>query len=148
MIPQFGDRKPFPYVNSEYNDGDAHLSPNGQWLAYRSNESKRFEIYVQTFPEHGGKWQISTGGGSFPVWSRDGRELYFIGADRKMMAVEITGPGAGFKAGVPKPLFEVAVAEQFDVAKDGRFLIHVPVDQAASSVPISVITNWQSTLKK
>ncbi|MEO8052798.1 MAG: protein kinase [Acidobacteriota bacterium] len=148
IIPQFGDRKPFPYVNSRYAERNAKLSPSGQWLAYVSNETTRNEIYVQTFPEHGGKWQISTNGGDFPVWSRDGRELYFIGADRKLMAVEVKVSGKSFQAGVPKPLFEVAAQGQFDVSKDGRFLIQVPVEQGSANVPLTVVTNWQAGLKK
>ena len=103
---------------------------------------------MQTFPEHGGKWQISTSGGSVPVWSRDGRELYFIGADRKLMAVEVKGDGKSFQASVPKALFEVAAASQFDVNKDGRFLIQVPVEQARTNVPLTVVVNWQAGLKK
>ena len=148
VIPTFGDRKPFPYINTEFHEDNAKLSPNGQFLAYRSDESKRNEVYVQTFPEHGGKWQISTGGGDFPVWSRDGRELYFISADNKLMAVEVKGDGKKFDAGVPKPLFSVPAQAQFDVSKDGRFLIHVPVAQTATNVPITVVVNWQSALKK
>lgn len=146
--PLFGDKKPFPYVNTEFREGDAKLSPNGQFLAYRSNESKRGEVYVQTFPEHGGKWQVSTGGGGYPVWSRDGRELYFISVDRKLMAVSVGGSGKKFEAGVPKPLFEVQAGGQFDVSKDGRFLIHVPQEEAASNVPLTVFVNWQAGLKK
>jgi Tol biopolymer transport system component len=69
VAPQFGDKKVFAYLNSEYAEQNARLSPKGQWLAYTSNESQRFEVYVQTFPEHGGRWQISTRGGNFPVWS-------------------------------------------------------------------------------
>ena len=141
VIPQFGDKRRFPYMNTEYNERGGKLSPNGQWLAYVSNESKRYEIYVQTFPEHGGKWQISTNGGDFPVWSRDGRELYFIGADRKLMAVEVKGDGKSFAASLPKPLFEVADQGQFDVSKDGRFLIQVPVEQGSANV-LTVVTNW------
>jgi len=148
VIPQFGDKKPFPYVNSRYAERNAKLSPDGQWLAYVSNESRRDEVYVQTFPEHGGKWQISTNGGDFPVWSRDGRELYLIGADRKLMAVEVKGSGKSLQAGVPKPLFEVAVPGPFDVSKDGRFLVQVPVEQGLASVPLTVVTNWQAGLKK
>jgi dipeptidyl aminopeptidase/acylaminoacyl peptidase len=146
--PTFGDKKSFPYINSEFDEGYAKLSPDGQFLGYSSNESKRSEVYVQTFPEHGGKWQISTGGGNFPVWSRDGRELYFISADNKMMTVEVKGDGKKFEAGVPSALFAVPAQTQFDVSKDGRFLIHVPVDQAGSNVPLTVVVNWQSALKK
>ena len=80
VVPQFGDKKPFPYLNSESTEANGRLSPDGQWLAYVSDASKRPEIYVQTFPEHGGMWQISPNGGYFPVWGRDGHELYFIGA--------------------------------------------------------------------
>jgi Tol biopolymer transport system component len=87
VFPQDGEKKPFAYLNSEFLEVNARLSPNAQWLAYSSNESKQNEVYVQTFPEHGGKWQVSTGGGNYPVWSRDGREMYFISADRKLMAV-------------------------------------------------------------
>jgi Tol biopolymer transport system component len=148
VIPQFGDKKPYPYLNSEYAEANARLSPNVQWLAYGSDESNRPEVYVQTFPEHGGRWQISTSGGSFPVWSRDGRELYFIGADLKLMAVEVKGEGKSFQAGVPKPLFGVAAVARFDVSKDGHFLIQVPVEQGTTNVPLTVVVNWQAGLKK
>ena len=148
VLPQFGDRKPFVFLNSEFHEGHARLSPGVRWLAYVSDESKRYEVYVESFPEHRGKWQISTGGGDFPVWSRDGRELYFIAADRKMTAVDVKGTDTGFQAGVPKPLFEVATSIQFDVSRDGRFLIQVPVATQAASVPLTVVTNWQAGLKK
>lgn len=148
VLPTFGDKKPFPYINAEFVENWAKRSPNGQFLAYQSNESKHYEVYVQTFPEHGGKWQISTGGGGLPVWSRDGRELYFISADKKMMAVEVKANGTKFEAGVPKALFAVPAQAQFDVSKDGRFLIHVPVDTAATNVPLTVVVNWQAGLKK
>jgi hypothetical protein len=74
--------------------------------------------------------------------------LYFIGADRKMMAVEVKGDGKSFQASAPKPLFEVAALAQFDVGKDGRFLIQVPVEQAPTNVPLTVVLNWQAGLKK
>jgi Tol biopolymer transport system component len=148
VVPRFGDKKPFPYLNSEYTEANARLSPNGQWLAYVSDESKRPEVYVQTFPEHGGMWQISHNGGNYPVWSRDGHELYFIGTDRKLMAVEVKGAGKSFQWSGLKPLFEVVASAQFDVGKDGRFLIQVPVDQAATNVPMTVVLNWQAGLKK
>jgi hypothetical protein len=74
--------------------------------------------------------------------------LYFIGADRKLMAVEVNGEGKSFQASVPKPLFEVAALARFDVSKDGRFLIQVPVEQTATNVPFTVVVNWQAGLKK
>jgi serine/threonine protein kinase len=154
VLPLFGDRKPFPYLHTEFNENNAKLSPNGQWLAYSSDETKRFEVYVQTFPNPGGKWQVSTGGGTLPVWGRDGKELFFIGGDRKMRAVELksgVGNGAKFEAGVPKALFDVnfeaGFNPGFDVSKDGRFLIPTRAGQSAS-VPITVVINWTAALNK
>ncbi|MBZ5607139.1 MAG: protein kinase [Acidobacteriia bacterium] len=149
VLPLFGDLKPFPYLQTEFNEHFAKLSPNGRWLAYASDETKRNEIYVQTFPAPGGKWQVSTNGGARPVWSRDGKELFYIGADQKMMVVEVTG-GAKFEASVPSPLFDTRLTSGntwFDVSKDGRFLIPASVEQS-TSVPMTVVVNWTAGLKK
>ncbi len=147
-VPMFGDRRPFTYLAADSNIGEhVKLSRDGTFVAYASSESKRIEVYVETFPEHTGKWQVSTGGGDWPVWSRDGRELYFISADGKMMAVDIKIDGRNFEAGVPRALFSVPGLHQFDVGKDGRFLIEVP-QATTSDVSINVMVNWQSALKK
>jgi Tol biopolymer transport system component len=143
VLPLFGDRKPFPYVQSEFTENDGKLSPNGGRLAYVSDESKRNEVFVQTFPTPGGKWQVSTNGGDHPVWSRDGRELFFIGADQKLMAVEVK---EGPTFAVPRPLFETRDLA-FDVSKDGRFLIPTQREQAAAA-PMNVIVNWMARLRK
>ena len=132
----------------EVGEVNAKLSPDGRFLVYISGESKRNEVYVQTFPDHGGKWQISTDGGHYPVWSRDGRELFFVSGDNKMMAVEVKAEGDKFEPGVPKALFAVPELQQFDVAKDGRFLIRVPQTEPTGSVSVNVVVNWQSSLKK
>jgi Tol biopolymer transport system component len=148
VLPQFGDRKAWPYLQTESNEGSAKLSPNGQWLAYSSDETKRAEIYIQTFPTKTERRQVSKSGGNVPVWSRDGKELYFLGADGKLMAVEVKG-GARFDAGAPRPLFDTRVQggfSYFDVSKEGRFLIPVPVEQPGS-VPITLEVNWMAGLK-
>ena len=142
--------KPYPYLNSEFNETSAKLSPDGKWLAYVSDESKRKEVYVVTFPKLGGKWSVSLNGGDLPVWSRDGKELYFIGAEKKMMAVEIKG-GANFAAGSPKPLFDTHLGPNawFDVSKDGRFLIPTAIEEQGSApTPFNVVVNWTAALKK
>ena len=150
VLPQFGDRKAFRFLHSEFNEGWAKLSPNGQWLAYESDETWRIEIYVQTFPNPSGKWQISTNGGSRPVWSQSGKELYFIDRGRRMMAVDV-GAGPKFQAGVPKLLFATRMVigpnTIFDVGKDGRFLIPNQVEDAEAA-PINVVVNWTAGLKK
>jgi hypothetical protein len=125
------------------------LSPNGQWLAYTSDESQRAEIYVQTFRTPAGKRQVSTNGGSRPVWSRDGKELYFIGSDGKLMAVDVVS-GAKFQAGLPKSLFDARLPganNWYDVSRDGRFLIPVQLEQPANA-PMTVVVNWTAGLKK
>ncbi len=143
------DRKLIPVKTSEFEEFHARLSPDGRWLAYQSNQSKRTEVYVVPFPATAsGEWQVSVDGGRLPVWSRDGRELYFVNGP-KLWAVEIK-PGAQFQAGVPKPLFDVRVGTSnpsYDVSADGRFLFATPVESTAT-VPMTVVLNWQAALKK
>jgi Tol biopolymer transport system component/predicted Ser/Thr protein kinase len=157
VLPLVGDRKPFRYLRLA--GGWGKLSPNGHWLAYMSYENKHFDIYVQSFPTPGIKYQVSTKGGTAPQWSWDGRELFFIETDRKivsnkLMVVEVKVEGATFEASLPKPLFDVGnrgtFATWFNVTKDGRFLIPTiskPVEQSVG-VPITVVLNWTVGLKK
>jgi serine/threonine-protein kinase len=149
VVPLFGDRKPFPYPHTEFQESQPRLSPDGRWLAYTSDESKRKEIHVVSFPQPGGKWQISTEGGQSPVWSRDGRELYYYSLDNKIMAVAIR-PGAQFQFGAPKALFGVPVSVRrgtgFEVSKDGHFLLPALVEQQATT-PMTVVLNWPQMLK-
>src|SRR5579864_1094286 len=149
VLPLFGDRKPFSYLRTEFQENQPRLSPDGRWLAYRSNESKRNEIYVVSFPQPGGKWQSSTDGGRDPVWSRDGRELYYYSLDGKIMTVDIKA-GPQFQFGVPKTLFEARISTRnisFEVSKDGRFLLPVLVEQETSK-PMTVVLNWPEMLKR
>jgi Tol biopolymer transport system component len=159
VMPLSGDKKPFPYLNQDYNEGSPRLSPNGQWLAYQSDKSGRYEVYVDTFtgaPSASqaarGNWQVSTNGGTRPVWSHDGKELFFISADRKMMVAEVSNSAANrFDASAAGALFDAHISGdpsvQFDVSKDGRFLMMVPVEQGPST-PITVVVNWTAGFKK
>jgi eukaryotic-like serine/threonine-protein kinase len=148
--PLFGDRKAFPYLEGDYNERNAGISPDGKWIVYSSEETGRMEIYAQTFPTPGGKVQISADGGERPRWSRDGKEIFFIAPDRKMMAVSVRS-GATLEAGRPQALFDTHIAtgfdNRFDIAKDGRFLIPVQQD-SGNSQPINVIVNWPAILNK
>jgi Tol biopolymer transport system component len=155
VLPLAGDHKAVPYLRSESNEQYARVSPNGRWLAYASDESKRFEIYVQTFPNPGEKSQVSANGGTLPVWSRDGKELYFVAPDGKMMAADVKGAGvndpARFEAGKPIVLFDSHIpadgSSRYDVSKDSRFLIPTPVNPPGSG-QITVVVNWTTVLKK
>jgi eukaryotic-like serine/threonine-protein kinase len=158
IAPQFGDRKQFPYLNTQFNEQEGAFSPDGRWIAYMSDESGRDEIYVQAFPLSGAKFQISTGGGSEPIWRRDGGELFYVGAARNLMAVPVkTGPK--FEVGAPKSLIKLpGSAEQqmsvrssrhsYAVSGDGqRFLVPVPVAASPAAPPITVWLNWNADLK-
>ena len=133
---------------------NARFSPDGRWLAYGSNESGRWEIYVTSFPDAHGKWQISNGGGDQPKWRRDGKELFYITPDGKIMAAPVT-VGANFDAGTPGLLFQanpremVATSEQvtYDVSKDGqRFLINTQLK--TGTTPMSIVLNWTAKLTR
>jgi len=154
-LPLFGERTPFAFVQGSFDAKSAQFSRNGRFVAYRSNETGRYEVYVQTFPEHGGKWQVSTSGGIEPTWRRDGKELFYLGPDNKVMAVDVKTDPAQFEAGVPKPLFQVQLIggggvwrNRYVVSPDGqRFLMLVPAAEAKPS-PITVVVNWPALLKK
>lgn len=153
MLPLVGPRKPAPLIESPFVTRDAQLSPNGQWIAYSSNESGKFELYVQTFPPSGGKWQVSNTGGDEPQWRRDGHELFYLAGDSRLMAVDVKTEASSFQAGIPKPLFELRQApvvrrNHYVVAANGeRFLAILPLEETPSS-PITVVTNWAAGLKR
>ena len=149
VLPLFSDRKPFPFVQTEFAEYEAKFSPNGRWIAYISHESGNSEIYVQSFPAAGAKWRVSTKGGGQPRWRRDGKELFYLAAG-KLMAVPVkTGPH--FEAGMPKALFEVrdvVSRYRYDATADGqRFLVITPVEEATTA-PITVVLNWTAGLKR
>jgi serine/threonine protein kinase len=143
--------EPFPYLDSEAGEVYPQFSPDGKWVAYVSNETGRFEVYVQSFPRSGGKWQISTGGGSQPRWREDGKELFFISAAKAMMAVEVQ-TGTTFKNGTPRQLFDTQIdnydaPNRYAVAGNGqRFLINVPAGQESAN-PITIVAHWTNELR-
>jgi eukaryotic-like serine/threonine-protein kinase len=156
LLPLFGDRKPGAFLESSFDRIQSRVSPDGNFLAYTTNESGTFQIVVQTFPDpNGGKWQISAEGGVEPKWRRDGRELYFLSLDGKMMSVPIT-PGPTLVAGRPGVLFQTPLTvnrtsptrdRRYDIAPDGRFLMAVPSTNSAA-IPFTVVVNWEAALEK
>jgi serine/threonine protein kinase/Tol biopolymer transport system component len=148
-----GTRKPIPYLAGRFNKKQGQFSPDGRFVAYASDESGKFEIYVQPFPNAAtGKWPISSGGGVEPRWSRNGSELFYL-SGTKLMAVDVkTEPN--FSAVAPHELFEVPVqsgwsndGHRWHVAPDGTFLI-LTFPPETSSYPTTVIVNWPELLKK
>ena len=159
-----GNRTPVPILRTGFSEVDGRFSPDMRWIAYASDESGRYEVYVRVFSESvgssetGGKWLISEGGGMGPRWRKDGKELYYRTPDGKVMAVDIT-PGGVFQAGLPKILFQARpepptawayanLIPRWDVTADGsRFLMVVPGRDTAPT-PFTVVLNWTSLLKK
>jgi Tol biopolymer transport system component/DNA-binding winged helix-turn-helix (wHTH) protein len=150
-LPLEGDRRPVELHTSGISN-IPEISPNMKWEAYQSNESGRMEIYVQSFPPSGAKWQVTTAGGEEPYWRKDGKELFYV-AGKTIMAVDVNTDGQGFRFGIPQPLFEArlqaeSLRSRYQVAAKGqRFLVSVPLVSALSA-PITVVTNWMVGLKR
>jgi serine/threonine-protein kinase len=152
-LPAGGDSKPRVIIRTPFVENFPRLSPDGRWLAYASDESGRADVLVQAFPASGGRSQISSDGGTEPVWSRDGRELFYVNGD-KMMAVEITTTPV-FRAGAPRLLFEGRYllspngVAAYDVAADGRRFLRVqPMHPDPPTNQIHVVQNWFQELKR
>jgi Tol biopolymer transport system component len=155
FLPLTGDdRKAVRYLQTDDNESHAQFSPDSRFVAYNSNAAGVSDVYVQPFPvASGGKWKI--GSGSQPRWRRDGRELFYISPDSKVMAVDVTTTPA-FKAGTPKSLFTAPIwagarfVSRYDVTADGKkFLITtLPGENSAVTPPITVVLNWEAGLKK
>jgi Tol biopolymer transport system component len=163
VVPMVGDRTPSVFLKTPFSEQWGVFSPDGRWVAYESNESGRIEIYVRPFVRPGaaagalvgGQWQVSTAGGVFPAWRRDGKELYYLNPAGALMAAPITVTGATLEPGAPVALFPTHISgggvddrqgRQYDVAPDGRFLINTELDSATA--PITLLQNWNPEAKK
>lgn len=149
VAPQFGDRKPYPYLQAQFDEQLGRFSPDGNWVAYVSDESGRDEVYVQAFPLSGEKQTISSGGGSEPQWRKDGSELFYVAGDRNLMAVPVK-PGKVFRAGAPKALFPITLSafgrSYYAVSGDGQ---RVLTNQTSGELtPITVVLNWTAGLAR
>ena len=160
LLPLEGDRRPRPLVQTPFDELNAEVSRDGRWLAYESNESGRNEIYVRPFPNvDGGKWQVSTNGGTQPLWARNGQELFYesMGA---LMRVPLT-TGSRFEAGAPRKVIDgpylfrspgLGLGRMYDVSADGqRFLLIKASGETAERPPsprIILVQNWFEELKR
>jgi Tol biopolymer transport system component len=155
--------EPFPVAQSEFEESQGQFSPDVKWVTYTSNESGRSEVYVQGFPGPSGKRQISTGGGVYPRWARNGRELFYVTLDNRLMAVPISVAPAGdsLTPGTAAELFQTHLAtpggntallgfssrSEYSVAPDGRFLMNVNLEDTGAS-PITLVLNWTAALPR
>jgi len=154
MPMEGGAHTPRLLKRGSFNFTHGRISPDGHWLSFTSGESGREEVYVETYPEHTGKWQVSTGGGSDARWNANGKELVYLSADQRLMSVAVRA-GTAFEADLPKPLCPVRVIfpglpirAHYDMTNDGqRFLLGAP--QAATALAgSSVVLNWVEEAKR
>jgi Tol biopolymer transport system component len=143
VLPMDGTQKPFAVAQTLSHEQAGVFSPDGRWIAYQSNETGRYEIYVQPFPGPATSTLVSTGGGTFPSWRNDGREIVYRGPDNRVMAIPVSLGSSGADAGTPVPLFTLPLNATFDVTPDGkRFLVNVAPDDNTIA-PITVVLNWK-----
>jgi Tol biopolymer transport system component len=144
---------PMPYLRTSDNESYGRFSPESppHWVAYQSDETHRWEVYVQAFPEAHNKIAISTDGGRYPQWRANGRELFYVSLDNKLMAVDLKAEGDTLRPSTPRELFRLPIVDTgrppYDVTPDGqRFLVRAVPGQAGQ--PLNVIVNWPALLKK
>jgi Tol biopolymer transport system component len=151
VSPLFGDRKAIPIAQTRFDENEPHFSFDGKWIAYDSNESGTWQVYVVSFPALNQRCQVSASGGGQPRWRRDGKELYYLAPDGKLMAVDITA-GGKLDCGPPRELFGTGlrmnpVVDQYAVTPDGQsFLVLKP--QEVVPTPLTVVLNWDADIHK
>jgi hypothetical protein len=149
-LPIAGERQALRVTQTAASENNARISPDGNWVAYESNEKgQRSEIYVQSFPKPGAKQRVSAAGGSMPRWSMDGTELFFLTQDFTLMAVSIKRAGPSLEIGPPNPLFVTGLysGAYYSVSTDGRFLMEDPKADPFWN-RIAIILNWQALGRK
>jgi eukaryotic-like serine/threonine-protein kinase len=156
LLPMTGDsqpRVPSPFLQTPFNEYNARFSPDGRWVAYVSDETGLNEVYVTRFPGPSGKWPVSAGGGNYPRWRADGKELFYLARDNKLMAATVKSQGTEFDVTSAQPLFDIHhpganSRYPYDVSADGqRFLVNTIVEQTALP-PITLVVNWAAGLHK
>jgi Tol biopolymer transport system component len=153
VLPMTGDRKPVPFLATPFNETDGHFSPDGKWVAYVSDESGRPEVYVLPFAGSAGKSQISTAGGGLPRWRADGKELFYLNRESKLVAVTVSAAGNVFDVGDSRTLFQLpinaVVQNNYDVSADGqRMLANALTLDPGGSPPLTMVVNWTAALKR
>jgi hypothetical protein len=143
--------KPIPWLATPFLEMRARFSPDGRWVAYSSNESGRSEIYVALFQGLGGRRQISKGGGAYPRWRDDAKEIFYAGLNGTLMAAQVSVKEASIELGAVRPLgtsVYLGRGYPYDVSADGqRFLVAAPLGQK-SPAPLTLVQNWTTLLKK
>ncbi|MBI3110675.1 MAG: protein kinase, partial [Ignavibacteriales bacterium] len=149
VVPRSGEKKPLPFLQTQFEEFDARFSPDGRWIAYASNETGINEVYIRPFPGPGTSAKVSAAGGASPVWQRDGSELFYIDRENKLMSAEMRIRGAGIEIGTIRALFtRTPVMSDYEPFPDGkRFLMNRNIEPKKTD-PITIVVNWDAGLKK
>ena len=151
-LPLFGDGKPFPIVQSTFEERYPEVSPDGKWMAYQSNESGRWEIYITAFPGGGAKWQVSGVGGASAKWRKDSKEIFYLDLSDNLVAVDVNASGSSVQLGTPHTLFQAIGVQReygpYDVSADGKRFLLNSGNLNKSSDPFTLVQNWPAELKK
>jgi eukaryotic-like serine/threonine-protein kinase len=150
-LPVFADRKPIPFLQTEFSEAGGRYSPDGKWVAYYSDESGDNEVYVRSILPGSGRRLVSTSGGSRPKWRRDGKEIFYLSANGELMAAAVKDNGSSLETGIPKPLFQMHLAPfspSYDVTSDGQRILAVSSLAKKLPAPITVVVNWNTALNR
>ena len=151
-LPLSGDGKPFPIVQSAFDDTHPAVSPDGKWMAYQNNESGRMEVYITAFPGGGAKWEVSSNGGTNARWRRDSKEFYFLDPADNLMAVDVSTANNAVRLGVPHALFQMVGAERqfgpYDVSANGKKFLINSANLQEGNEPVTLVQNWPAEFKK
>jgi Tol biopolymer transport system component len=151
-MPITGDRKPVPVLVESYEQRTPQFSPDGKWFAYASNQTGRYELYVRAFEGSGGTLTVSRNGGLYPRWRADGKELFYMSADNKIMAAEIKSDGSQLSVGRTQALFNTRVPEGvsrqfYDVLPDGQHFVLI-APEPSSGTPLTLLVNWPALYRQ
>jgi dipeptidyl aminopeptidase/acylaminoacyl peptidase len=155
LLPLEGSKTPRPLLQTPFNEAEARISPDGRFFAYTSDESGRPEVYIRPLSSMAEQWQVSTQGGTKPEWRRDGKELFYLAEDRRLMSLELTD-GSGFERYAPRPLFQTRAPRVdfpgfhslYAVTPDGQRFLAVTEPEGRSSPPITVVLDWAVELRR
>jgi Tol biopolymer transport system component len=146
-----GVSKPYPFLRTRFNEFFGQFSPDGKWVAYQSDETGRYEIYATPFPGPGGKRQISTGGGQYPRWRSDGKEIFYATETGRLTVAEVMQKGDSLEVGNVTPLFVVPLASigyPYEVSADGQRFLVIASPEQSKSPPLTLVQNWMAALKR
>ena len=148
VLPMFGDKKPFPFLATQFDEDSATLSPDGRWMLYTSDESGRSELYVSPFPAGGAKWQVSTAGAIGGGFARGGKEIGYGSLEGNLMTVEITTGTSTFQAGRPVPQFKVPPIAAIGFTDDGTRIFMAPLPPSDQAKPVAIVLDWPAIIKE